>query len=108
MESEADKICTYIEKNTEPDDKIIVWGNWNIIYVESGRLPASKYSYQFPIIRIDEIAAVEFFNDINETRPKVVVLPKGRELEEMGDFLNMYEYLCVYQSAGNSIYMMND
>lgn len=100
------KVCSFIKENTKEDDRIIVWGNLNIIYVQSQRLPASKYSYQAPIGSIDEEIMTEFFEEINETIPRIVVALAG-DLGEMGNFLSSHQYMCVYETDGITLYMQD-
>lgn len=101
------QICTYIKKNSDKDDRIVVWGNWNIIYVQSERLPASKYSYQAPIGSIDERIIIDFFEEINETKPRMIVVPNGRKLGSMEGFLEGNGYECVYEIDGATVYIQS-
>lgn len=68
-----DNICGYINEYTGPSDKISVYGNWNYIYLRCNRLPASKYSYQFPIGEIEPSIMNEYFDEIEMVKPKVFV-----------------------------------
>ena len=64
----ADKDCANllneIDKRTEEGDRISVFGNENIIYVASHRLPAGVYSYQFPIADVDNRIGEKYFADL--------------------------------------------
>lgn len=42
-------VCLLIGENTDADDKISVYGNWDLVYVISDRMHATHYSYQVPI-----------------------------------------------------------
>lgn len=101
------KVCSFIKENTKADDKIIVWGNWNIIYVQSQRLPASKYSYQFPIGKINEQIMNEFFEEINGNPPKAIVNARGMGIGKMEGFLNEHDYICMYEIEGITVYMQD-
>ncbi|EOS20473.1 hypothetical protein C804_06318 [Lachnospiraceae bacterium A4] len=83
-------IVELIENNTDEQDKITVWGNWNIIYLLSKRMPASKYSYQFPIAEVDESIYEEYFNDLELTPPTFVIVKPGRELGRMAEYLDTH------------------
>lgn len=75
---------------TQPDDKILVVGNWDIIYNLSNRFAATKYSYQIPPLSIDLQRAGEFYEEIERSKPKVIVIPlsmRGR---------NIYQWTCQY------------
>lgn len=98
------QVCTYITTNTNIDEKIIVWGNWNIIYVESERLPASKYSYQLPIGNVDETIMTEFFGELSETLPRIVVISQDERIEEILGFLNEHQYACTFEVDGFAVY----
>lgn len=98
------QICTYIKENTGKSDRIIVWGNWNIIYVQSERLPASKYSYQAPVGSVDKTILTDFFEELNQTMPEMVVVPKGGKLGRMESFLDKNGYACVFEIDGAVVY----
>ncbi len=86
-----------IEENTSADEKIIVFGNENIVYLKSRRLAASKYSYQMPIVNIEPKIMSDFFNEIESALPKVAVIDKKYKgydfVEKVNRFLqeNGYE-----------------
>lgn len=71
--SESKVIAEIIQKNTDKDDKIIVLGNHNIIYLLSHRMSSSEYSYQLPIIEIDTVKKEEFISDINNLNTEIIV-----------------------------------
>lgn len=73
-----DNICGYINKHTDRSDKISVYGNWNYIYLRCDRLPASKYSYQFPIGEIKPAIMEEYFDEIAVKKPRVFVVQVER------------------------------
>ena len=77
-------VVSYIERNTEPDEKITVWGNWDIVYVLSQRLPAVKYSYQSPIGTVDPEIYEEYFAEFVEKEPALIVV-KRDGTEELYD-----------------------
>ncbi len=68
------ELCRMIEENTDEDDKIIVDGNDNYIYLLSNRDSLSRYSYQYPIAGINAEIAEEYYNDIKSKEAKMVVL----------------------------------
>lgn len=72
--SERDKnVINLIEDYTSMNEKIIVMGNSNYYYVLSGRLAASRYSYQ-PSFSIDDKISQEFEADLIDNMPKIVIL----------------------------------
>lgn len=90
-------IVNYIVNNTTENDKISVYGNWDIIYVLSQRIPASKYSYQFPIGEIDPNRMEEYFTEISAVQPELIVL--RQEDEEILSFISNNNYYQVYATA---------
>ena len=101
------KVCAYIKENSDEEDRIIVWGNWNIIYIQGERLPASRYSYQSTIGRVDKMLLTDFFEEINKTMPWMIVIPKGHELGDMGSFIDRNGYICMCDIDGVAIYMQS-
>ncbi len=101
---EEKKVVDIICSNTSEDDRIIVIGNQDIWYVLSGRLAASKYSYQDPIVQVDETIREEFINDMEVNCPKLVVLTDDcREL-----FTRIDDYECIYENKDDtlSVYLL--
>lgn len=99
--------CTYIENYSDEDDRIIVQGNWDIIYVLSNRLAASKYSYQAPICDVMPSLADEYYSELNENSPKLIVLKKDvwqydRMLQYISD--NNYERIGLTTSGEVAVY----
>lgn len=92
-----------IEQNSEPDDEITVWGNCNALYLLSERKSASKYSYQYPIGNVDESILNEYFEEITEKQPKLVVLADHTE-QIMLEFLENNKYTLVYEPEIGEFY----
>lgn len=40
---EHQSVATYIHDHTTPDQRVFVWGDWPALYIESGRLMASRF-----------------------------------------------------------------
>ena len=38
-------VATYIHEHTAPSERVFVWGNWPVLYIESDRLMASRFPY---------------------------------------------------------------
>lgn len=89
-------IVDLIIEHTDEDDKITVWGNRNIIYLLSRRMPASKYSYQNPIGEVDNRIYEEYFQEIDLNQPKFIIIDPIVGLGRMSEFLKIHtEYNCV-------------
>ncbi len=96
----VDSVVDVVKEYTEEDETIMVYGNWNIIYILSERLASSKYSYQFPPITVDESIADEYFEELEENNPTLIIVQAssdltGSENARMASFIedNYYELL---------------
>ena len=69
----------------------------------SKRLPASKYSYQFPIGKVDRQILIEFFEELEITLPKFVII--AEEIGDMEKFLNNNNYFCANEIDGRKGYI---
>lgn len=88
------EVCAYIEGNTNKEDRILVWDNWNIAYARTKRLCASKYTYISPIAYIDKNIFPEYYHELSINIPKLIIFPKGSSPnEEMQKFINCYGYI---------------
>lgn len=67
-------IFQLIEERTTPEDNIIVYGNEDSFYFYGHRFAASKYSFQYPIVLMDEEIRTEFFGDLDRNHPKLIIV----------------------------------
>lgn len=74
MTQEIYEVVDYISKNTEKDDLISTFGNIDYIYLLTQRQSASKYSYQLPILAMDQEMMDEYLADLIKNKAKIVVL----------------------------------
>ncbi len=72
-DADALAIAELVSQNSSPDDQILVCGNWNLIYNICDRFACTKYAYQSPPIAIDEEIAQDYYHEISENPPKVIV-----------------------------------
>ena len=91
------EICTFIEANTEVDEKISVYGNYDIIYVLTQRQHASKYSYQSPIGSVNPAIMDAYFSDLEKELPCMIVMTETdgqfmNQTDRMRAFLSDHEY----------------
>jgi hypothetical protein len=94
------EIVEIIDDNTKPDDKISVYGNYDIIYVLSGRAHATKYSYQFPIGEVLPYIIDEYFDELSKELPLIVV-QENRYDEALQDFLQKNNYILLWMEDEN-------
>ena len=86
------KSCEYIEKLTEKDDKIVVYGNRNYIYLRCNRLPASRFSYQYPIGQVRHSILQEFYDEVSDKKPKLFIVQEGYVNDDVLKFLDENGY----------------
>ncbi len=72
----ADVLKTVINKNTEKDDKIIVFGNESRIYLETKHLAASKHIIQLPAVYVDSYLMDNFVHDLDSCSAKLILYTK--------------------------------
>lgn len=92
-------ISDWICENTEKEDRITVYGNYNIFYVLSDRLSASRYSYQLPIGEVDKNILERYYAELRNRNPKVIVVRPDELTEEMEDFIAQFAYEQVHESG---------
>lgn len=91
-------IVNIIESNTEVDEKISVYGNWDVIYVLSNRTHATRYSYQFPVGQVMPEIMDEYIEGLQKESPKIIVVQSGYYDENIKGFLNRNGYELGYSS----------
>jgi len=84
------QISEYIQKNSDPKDRIFVWGDEPYIYALSNRLPSGRYSVAYHIVDFDGYQ--ETMASIKTYLPKFIVyypMP-NRSFDKLDDFINRY------------------
>ena len=100
--TEAKEIKSIVRMYSSTDDKITVWGNWNFLYLYTCRLPASKYSYQYPIALVDPSIYDDYFEDLEKNIPKIIVVQSGYSQDLITNFADKHDYELVYPSENSS------
>ena len=85
-------ICGIICNNTSDNEKISVYGNWNIIYVLTQREHATRFSYVHPIAYVMPSIMQEYIVGLEEELPPIVVVPRNKKDNIISDFLMDNEY----------------
>lgn len=98
-----DNVVSFVKANSNESDEILVVGNDNRIYILSERLSASKYSYQDPITSVSESIYNEFYDEIQNNNPKIIITKY--EFDGMPEFLESNAYVSMYSNAMYNIYM---
>ncbi len=97
-------VVQYIRDNSGQDDRITVWGNEDAIYNATGRLSASRYSYQIPPEWVKPEIMNEYIADLEADNPVMIVIhgfPAERQLKE---FIADNNYETVFTSGKYIIY----
>lgn len=91
-----DVICRLTDKN----DTISVYGNFDFIYLICDRKHATRYSYQFPISDIQPSILDEYFSQLGNELPKVIVVVDMYLDDQISNFLSDNNYQSVYELPG--------
>ncbi|HJA93716.1 MAG TPA: hypothetical protein H9717_11495 [Candidatus Eisenbergiella merdipullorum] len=92
----------YITEHTEENEKITVWGNWDLIHVLSRRLPASRYSFQASIGVVDPGIYDEYFSELAAEEPSLIIVKEDGTEEPMMDFIEEHGYQQVFENVSNA------
>jgi len=98
---ELNDICRIVRENTDYDDRISVYGNWDVVYLFSDRAHATKYSFQNPIMSCDDRIMEEYIQGLENEHPKIIVLQGdewGNYDGEIKEFLDTHNYELIYQA----------
>lgn len=98
IKSEVIEISNIIKENSKENDLISVYGNLNSIYVYSKRLPATKYSYQFPIGKIAPEILYDYFIQISNEKPSIIVVQKNMYDDLIEQFINKNKYKLLWKN----------
>lgn len=96
-------VCDIIKENTTIEDKISVYGNWDIIYVRSDRVHATKYSYQDPVGTVVPDIMEKYWDELKMEIPRVIVVQKEHCDDDILEFVEVYEYDMVYAQVPDSL-----
>lgn len=96
-------ISNVIDSLIDPNEKISVYGNWDAVYVKCNRAHATRYSYQNPIGAVMPEIMDEYFEQLQEEQPHVIVIQSGRLDEVMNKFLNDNKYEMVWSQNEESL-----
>lgn len=101
------RVADLILSNTDPEDKISVCGNHNILYLLSDRDSASVYSYQTPIANIDPSIKNRYLEDMKSLKAKMIIMTKqGFLYDELTETLNDH-YTLLETVSSSEVYLLN-
>ncbi|MBR2797461.1 MAG: hypothetical protein IKE17_16075 [Clostridia bacterium] len=106
------QISEKIQEWTSEDEKISVYGNYDVLYIESQRSHATQYSYQFPIGTIDSGIMNDYWKQMQDEKPAVFVVTKGK-CRDVQKYVEENDYCLVWSSGAvlddsNLIYWKSD
>ena len=91
------EVTDLIQELTDENDTISVYGNWNAAYLLSNRRHATRYSFQFPIGGIDPTLMDEYWCELQEELPPIIVVDRGHYSDEkVQHFLIKNDYEIIY------------
>ena len=90
------QVVSLVQEYTQEDEAISVFGNWDIIYVLSDRPHATRFSYQDPPAYVVPSLMEEYFTQLQEELPEVIVVQAGHFDEKMKEFLARNSYARVW------------
>lgn len=88
-------LTNMITEYTGENDAISVYGNIDCVYVLSQRKHATRYSYQFPIGEVMPEILDEYFAQLAEELPPLIIVTSEHSDDRILDFLkeNNYSYI---------------
>lgn len=103
-------IIDIVKEYSNPEDKISVYGNWDIIYVLSQRKHATRYSYQFSIGTAMQENQREYFKQLQEEMPPLIIVQENHYDDTIREFLHSNAYEQIWaghedaENAGARVY----
>lgn len=103
------ELIRLIGEYTDEDEPIIVYGNEDAFYFYSHRFAASKYSFQYPIIFKSEKIRQEFFAELDEKLPKLILVQSlWCDDEYIREFLATHPYECITDFDDYALYLRSE
>ncbi|HEX8923170.1 MAG TPA: glycosyltransferase family 39 protein [Patescibacteria group bacterium] len=86
-------VSAYIKANTQPSDRIFIWGDEPYIYALSDRLPSGRYTVAYHIV--DFNGYTETIDSLKIYLPKFIIMfpMNGRPFPELSKFIYRYYQL---------------
>ena len=92
-----------VEENTDVDEKISVYGNWDIVYVLTKRTHATQYSYLPAVNDAGDIFEKDYFEQLRQEQPRIIVVQKNNYNDSILNFLNENKYTNIYKEDENDL-----
>lgn len=92
--SQNEELVPIIQETTAPDDPIFLWGTNPMLYAQSQRAPATRFTVAFHIHDLEAYAST--MKEIKNTEPKIIVVMKSEsELPGLEEYLRTQYYQSV-------------
>ena len=76
--TELNSAVDYVQAHTAENDEICLYGVDPMLYYLSGRIPCTRYIYQWVVFKVRSDAREEYFNEIRQKQPKLIVVAKDK------------------------------
>ncbi|WP_026488666.1 hypothetical protein [Butyrivibrio sp. XBB1001] len=96
LSSEANNIYEVIHYTTDESKTLSVFGNWDTIYVLTERPHVTRYSFQVPIGEVDPSIMDDYFAQLQEELPDLIVVYCQYRRDQMNQFLADNGYQMIY------------
>jgi len=93
-------ISSYVDSNTNSNDKIFIWGDQAYIYALSNRLPATKYTVAYHIVDFNGYQLTMDEIKINLPRLIIYYQMSGRSFSDLDSFISKYYFIA--NTIGNA------
>ena len=102
MSETVQELQYLVNMYTDSDDKISVYGNWDVPYVVCNRIHATKYSYQFPIGQVMPNIMDEYWAELEKEQPAAIIIQAGLYKDGIVDFVDRNGYSLIWSEHGES------
>lgn len=102
--SDSKAIAEIVAANSDKDDKIVVLGTNDIIYLLSDRMASSKYSYQVPILTINPDKKQEFITEIERLDTEIIVTDQSSSVKSFIEDIIAEHYTLIRTYDQTEIY----
>lgn len=100
--AQNEQLVPEIQSLTTPDDKIFIWGTNPMLYAQSHRAPATRFTVAFHIHDLKNYD--EMLEQIQTNEPPVIIIMKAeREWEELNQYI-LEQYIPLIETADMKLY----
>ncbi|MBP5261887.1 MAG: glycosyltransferase family 39 protein [Clostridiales bacterium] len=99
QDPDMNAIVELIEQHTTEDEPISVFGNQDIIYILSDRKHATRFSYINPIGHIQPEIMDEYFSQLSDELPNIIVVECGYFEDRIYSFISENDYKLEYSTS---------